>query len=811
MRPSILLTFLCAVTVIGCRSDRPPKQERHRVTPLAPASKPASVQNPGLEPSRPAVLVPKEPVATWNEAKLTEIDDAITKAIADGKLPGGVVWIERAGRHYSKAYGNRAVVPDKETMSENTIFDAASLTKVFACTPAVMLLVERGQLNLNDTVAKYIPEFAQNGKGAITLRQLMTHTSGLRPDVGLKPDWSGSEAAIMLACAEKLSAKPDEKFIYSDTGPILLGEIVRRVTGERLDQFVKREVYQPLKMTDTGYNPPAPILPRIAPTEVENGEPVRGVVHDPRARRMEGVAGHAGLFTTAADLARFARMMLNEGELDGVRVFKPETVRLMTSVQTPSGLPARGLGWDIDSPYAGQRGAVFPVGGYGHTGWTGTSIWIDPASHTLVIFLSNRNHPTEKGSVIALRKVIGTLAAEAVGLSAAPITAAASETKPASPRQTVLNGIDVLEAEQFKTVKGLRLGLITNHTGHDRERNPTIDILHKAPGVQLKALFSPEHGIRGQLDQSKINDGMDEKTGLPIYSLYSGAIRKPKPEQLRDLDALVFDIQDIGCRFYTYVGTMLNTMEAASEAGIKFIVLDRANPINGVDMDGPLLDGKTSFVAWHPVPLRHGLTVGELAQMFHAEKQFDLNLTIVPCAGWKRSLWLDDTDLPWTNPSPNMRSLTEATLYPGVGLLETTALSVGRGTATPFELVGAPYIDEKKLAAELTKAALPGVQFKPVRFTPDASVFKDKECGGVNIILTDREKLRACNIGITIALVLQRLYPNDWNLDKFDRLLVHPRTIEAIREGKSLTEIRSTWEADLKAFAERRKPFLIYE
>jgi uncharacterized protein YbbC (DUF1343 family)/CubicO group peptidase (beta-lactamase class C family) len=819
----IIVGLSCGLALLlaGCRSDDAPPAPRPAgyVTPLPPPPLLPEKSPPGrLDAPKPAVAIaPSKPVAyAFDAAKLRGIDTAIDTAIAEKKLPGGVLWLEKDGSTHFKAYGNRAVTPAEELMTVDTIFDAASLTKVMACTPAVMLLVERGQLKLDDPVVQYIPEFAPHGKEAITLRQLLTHTSGLRPDVSLKPDWSGYDAAIALACAEKLVAKPDEKFIYSDTGPILLGEIVRRVTGQMLDQFLEREVYGPLQMSDTGFNPPKAKLHRIAPTEVENGVPVRGVVHDPRARRMGGVAGHAGLFTTAADTARYARMMLNGGELDGVRVFQPATVKLMTSVQTPSHITAhRGLGWDMNSGYASQRGTIFPQGGYGHTGWTGTSLWIDPSSRTFVILLSNRNHPTEKGSVVALRRVVGTLAAEAVGLLPASsrqsdsISRTAGETPAA--RSTVLNGIDVLKLEQFKSVKGLRLGLITNHTGHDRERNPIIDLLHQAPGVQLRALFSPEHGIRGERDDMKIGDSVDEKTGLPVYSLYEGTRRKPKPEHLRDLDAFVFDIQDIGCRFYTYVGTMLNCMEAASEAGLKFIVLDRINPINGVQMDGPTLEAKTSFVAWHPVVIRHGMTVGELARMFHAEKKLELHLTIVPCAGWKRAQWFDACNLPWTNPSPNMRSLTQATLYPGVGLLETTKLSVGRGTATPFEVVGAPYIDGEKLAAELNKERLPGVEFKPIRYTPDASVFKDEACGGVNILLTDRGQLRACEVGILIALTLQRLYPDDWNLDRFDRLLGHPPTIEAIRAGKSLAEIRAMWAPDVQAFAERRKPFLIYD
>ena len=348
--------------------------------------------------------------------KLAAMDAAIEQAIASNKCPGGVLWVERNGTSYHKAFGNRALVPEREAMTEDTIFDAASLTKVTACTPAVMLLVERGVVQLDAPVANYIPEFTGSGKEAVTVRELMNHTSGLRPDVETKSDWRGQTEAIRKACVdEKLQTTPGTAFKYSDINFFLLGEIVQRASKTPLEVFVQHEIYSPLKMRDTGYLPPKEKLARIAPTEVENGNPPwRGVVHDPTARKMGGVAGHAGLFTTAADLARYARMLVSFGELDGVRIFKPETVKLMTSVQTPPEISVRrGLGWDIESSYSGPRGEVFPLGSYGHTGWTGGSLWIDLFSKTFVIFLSNRNHPNG-GNVGPLRHELGTLAAEAV-------------------------------------------------------------------------------------------------------------------------------------------------------------------------------------------------------------------------------------------------------------------------------------------------------------------------------------------------------------------------------------------------------------
>jgi uncharacterized protein YbbC (DUF1343 family) len=765
-----------------------------------------------------------QPASGFHASRLAEMDAAITNAIAEKKLPGGVLWVERRGQVYRKAYGQRAVAPKPEPMTEDTIFDAASLTKVVACTPAILLLVERGQVRLDEPVRTYIPEFQGDGKEAITVRQLLTHVSGLRPDVETRPAWSGYDTAIMLARAEKLHSPPGTAFRYSDINFFLLGDIVKRVAGMDLDQFVERELFRPLKMKDTGFLPPRAKLNRIAPTERIGKEILRGQVHDPTARFMGGVAGHAGLFTTAADLARYARMLLRGGDLDGVRVFQPETVRLMTSVQTPDAVPQRrGLGWDIDSGYSRPRGALFPIGSFGHTGFTGTSLWLDPFSETFWIFLSNRVHPDGKGNVLALQATLGTLAAAAVEgfdfahvAGALPprtnfVAAAASGGGPASNRARageVLNGIDALVKRGFAPLKKLRLGLITNHTGTDRRRQSTIDLLKNAPEVELKVLFSPEHGLRGEADE-KIGDSVDARTGLPVYSLY-GARRAPTPEQLADLDALVFDIQDIGCRFYTYISTLGLCLEAAAQARLKFFVLDRVNPIGGVAVEGPVHKGESSFTAFHSIPLRHGMTVGELARMYNAERGWNADLRVIEIEGWTRDQWFDQTGLPWINPSPNMRSLTAATLYPGVGLHET-ALSVGRGTGTPFEILGAPYVDDVKLAAELNTAGLEGVRFLPLRFQPSYSTFKDQSCAGVAMIVTDRDELAPVDVGIVIALTLQRLHPNQFALDKVNTLLQHRETIVAIKAGKSLAAIKQSWAAELEQFKKRRERYLLYQ
>lgn len=754
---------------------------------------------------------------TFHMGVLSRMERAINETIASGSIPGGVLWIERNSVDFECAYGYRALAPQREIMTRDTIFDIASLTKVVATTPAVMKLVEQKKIKLSDTAQKFIPEFSGSGKEKITIRQLLTHTSGLRPDISTRPAWSGYDTAIKMAGVEKVYQTPGTDFRYSDINFFILAEVVHRVSGQRIEEFVQKMIYQPLKMKDTGFLPHPSKYRRIAPTEPLNGNMLRGTVQDPTARYMGGVAGHSGVFSTIDDLARYCRMLLNEGELDGIRVLHSDTVRLMTSVQSPDTVvERRGLGWDIDSGYSRPRGKYFPIGSYGHTGFTGTSLWIDPFSQTFWIFLSSRLHPDGRGNVLPLQAELADLAALAVkdfdftSVEGALPPRDLKKAKPTAAKTEVLNGIDVLSKDNFGSLRGLKIGLITNHTGRDCNGSPTIDLLHQARSVDLVALFSPEHGIRGEID-AYVDDGVDEKTGLPIYSLY-GKRRAPLPKQLEGLDALVFDIQDIGCRFYTYISTMGNCMKAAAESDVKFIVLDRLNPITGSMIAGPVLADKsqTGFVAWHTIPVRHGMTVGELARLFNEEKNIGVDLEVIRLSGWTRDLWLDETTIPWINTSPNMRSLTQAALYPGVGLLETTRLSVGRGTDTPFELFGAPYIDGKSLAEQMNVFGIRGVRFDPVEFTPIASKFKNQKCGGVRITLTDRERCDVINIGIAGALTLNKMYGDKFELDRFKGLLKQDATMEAIRADKSLDEIRKLWEPGLRHYTDRRRQFLIY-
>ena len=765
-------------------------------------------------------------------ARLDAIVPIVEEAIAEKKLPGAVVMVGRGDRVvYQKAIGQRALEPAPEPMTLDTIFDVASLTKVVATTTSVMKLIEDGRIRLNDRVADFIPGFDRYNKRGITIRHLMAHTSGLRPDVDVVEVWIGYDKAIELAIEEVPTAPPGERFVYSDINYFLLGDIVKRVSGLPLDEFSKKHIFEPLGMKDTGFNPAASLRPRIAPTQkcTQYGWPcegpdmqmLRGIVHDPTARRMAGVAGHAGLFSTAADLSIFARMLLNGGRDNGVRVLSPLTVAKMTTpVSAPGDPNVRGLGWDIDSTFSANRGELLPIGSFGHTGFTGTSVWIDPLTQAFVVFMSNRNHPDGKGDVTPLRARVATIVASALedvpadaGRNRALTGRDFGAATPAPPRvrtPPVQSGLDVLRAEGFAPLRGKRIGLVTNHTGRARDGATAIDLLHAAKEVRLTALFSPEHGIRGILDAA-VPSEVDEKTKLPIHSLY-GENRRPTAAMLDGLDAIVIDLQDIGARFYTYMTTMAFVMEEAAKRKIGVFVLDRPNPVNGWQIEGPALDKEaTGFTGYFPaMPIRHGMTLGELAKLFNAENKIGADLTVVAMKNWKRDHWFEDTALPWINPSPNMRNMNQAALYSGIGAIESTNVSVGRGTDTPFEQIGAPWIDGVQLADALNARAVPGIRFYPVRFTPASSKHANTECQGVFMIITDRAALRPVRVGVEIASALARMYPADYQLDLAARLFGSRAALARIKSGDDPAAIAASFGAAEARWRLLRAKYLLY-
>ncbi len=846
--------------------------------------------------------------AAAGQHDFSAVSALVTQAIAAKKLPGAVVLINHNGSTvFEHAYGNRALEPSVEPMTEDTVFDMASLSKCLSTAVAVMQLYEQHKLAFDDPIAKYLPAFAANGKEKVTIRELLTHYSGLPPDIDLKDPWGlaapDKAEGIRRAMDSPLETTPGTHFTYSDINFITLGALVEKISGQPLDVYAQENIFKPLGVTHTRYlpftdvcgpkevhgaavslvPPPSPkvrkpgepgqvttvhyacgygrwfasaLIPQIAPTAYDDegsaatnpdfGRMLRGTVHDPTTRRMGGVAGHAGVFSTAADVALFAQALLDRlaGRPSNFPL-QQATLKLMTgpeqpatalggaTVFTPDGKPTtgvatRGFGWDINSAFSRPRGEVFPIGSFGHTGFTGTSLWMDPGSDTFVVLLANAVHPHVVASISPLRGQVATAAARVLDLYG---------SRDAATQQATLTGIDVLETTHFAALSEiaqrhgdrLRLGLLTNQTGLDRHGRRTVDVLlHSIPQVQLTTLFSPEHGLLGVKDTTKIGNDTDPATRLPVISLYGAKEeqRRPSVETLKNLDAVVIDLQDAGARFYTYETVVGYFLEAAAQAHIEVIVLDRPNPTGGVAVQGPVSDnGSESYTDYMPLPVRHGMTLGELALYFNKERlipstispnvqaPIQAQLTVIPMQHWTRAQYFDDTRLPWTNPSPNLRSLTAAILYPGVALLEMTNVSVGRGTDTPFEHIGAAYLDAPALAAYLNARKIPGVSFAPVNFAvaEDSNhyPFHGKTIPGVAITVTDRSLLDAPELGIELIGALHHFYPQ-FPLDKAARLIANVDTLRALENNTDPRVIAKTWAADLASFKARRQLYLLY-
>jgi uncharacterized protein YbbC (DUF1343 family)/CubicO group peptidase (beta-lactamase class C family) len=777
--------------------------------------------------------------------RFAPIDAIFNEAVEKEQIPGAVVLVGHNGQIvYRKAFGYRSLEPTREKMTIDTIFDMASLTKCLATTTSIMRMVQLGEIRPNDPVSKYIPEFGANGKQQITIRQLLTHTSGLREDLDLKQPWQGYDTALKMAYDETPIYPPSARFLYSDINFEVLGEVVNRVSNLTLDKYAQTYIYEPLKMSHTRFLPPKAWLPKIAPTQYvqpgvaldlalegkdKSGAMLRGVVHDPTARRMGGVAGHAGLFSTADDVAKYAQAMLN----GGAPVLSSLTVEKMTTPQTPPTLASvRAFGWDIDSPFSTNRGDLLPIGSFGHTGFTGTSLWIDPVTNTYIIILSNAVHPTGgSGAMVAIRTRTATAVAAALKLTVSEqqklrlerITGynevISSQRRYPFRNGQVKTGLDILEERNFEPLrssdgKTRRIGVVTNQSGFDAKGKRTIDILAHAPGVELVAIFSPEHGVTGSVDTTDIGNTVDTATKIPVYSVYGDTTEKRHPPMdiMKDLDAVVYDIQDAGVRFYTYETTLGYFLEAAAKTGAEMIVLDRPNPITGTYVQGPMSEpGTESFVNYTQEPVRHGMTVGELAKFFNGERNIGAKLTVLPMEGWVRGDWFDSTGLMWVNPSPNLRNLVQEALYPGVCLIEGTNVSVGRGTDTPFEIFGASWIKPKELSDYLNARDIQGVRFVPITFTPaKGSKFGEQQLGGVNIVLMQRDFFDAPELGIEIASALHALYPNEFDMKRMPLLVGSQKIVDDIANGVDPRRIWQDWQEPLQTFMTVRKKYLIY-
>ena len=779
-------------------------------------------------------------VAQMAAPSFLQEESILNSAVQDHLIPGAVLIVFHHGKVvYRRCYGSRSLEPVQERMTLDTVFDMASLTKPLMTATAVMQLYEQGKLSPNDPVSKYVPDFAANGKQDITIRQLLTHYSGLPPDISLADPWEGKQEAYTRAFAVKPIHPPGVQFVYSDVNFIVLGALVEKISGLTLDEYAQRFIIKPLGLTHTRYLPPVSWKPTIAPTQYDQGGMLRGIVHDPTSRRMGGVAGHAGLFSTGDDMAVYAQNLLDRlaGRPSHFPLSRIVLQKMVAPEQPATGTALRGFGWDIDSPYSGNRGTLFPVGSFGHTGFTGTSLWIDPVSDSYVVLLTNSVHPNGPKSITELRGKVADVAAVALGIHADGGALAASLTgynealagmrRSPARNDDVKTGIDVLEVNHFNELAELagahggklRLGLLTNQTGVDAQGRRTIDVLaHDAaeavPGLVLTTLFSPEHGIAGSFDQPGVPSGIDAATNLPVISLYGAtdAQRRPSLDSLHALDAVVIDLQDVGVRFYTYETIVGYFLEAAAQTGTQIVVLDRPDPIAGSFVQGPLSDpGKESYIDYMPIPVRHGMTIGELARFFNQQRHLNAPLTVVALQGWQRGDWFDSTGLTWINPSPNLRDLEEATLYPALGLVESTNISVGRGTDTPFEVFGAPWIEARALAQFLNHRFLPGLRFFPVDFTPQKPYpYAGELCHGVRVLLTDRNVLDAPELGLEIASALHRLYPEKFQLEKMKTNLANQSILDDLAAGHDPQRIAESWLPALDAFEQERQKVLLY-
>ncbi len=1006
---ALILVGLSSRSVAEGWAVRPGPQQTPN--PAGPRTSPRTPDAATKAPAKPQPQV--DPVPT---ADFSQVSSLLNEAIAQGKLPGAVAVVGHGGQIVlHQAYGNRKLAGEPgldgqpspaEPMTEDTIFDMASLTKCIVTATAIGQLYEQKKLSFDAPVEQYLPAFNPpvNGKtdpqrAQVTVRLLLTHFSGEAPDVDLKDPWGlappDKAEGLRRALGTPLQTVPGTKFVYSDINFILLGALVEKLSGESLARYARAHIFIPLGMHDTSYLPidkpcgseknvPFPSRPffqtnpanqtgetrvricedegrewdadntlKIAPTAHDDegtaqnnpdfGKLLRGTVHDPTTRRMGGVAGHAGVFSTAHDMSLFAQALLDRlAGRPSKFPLKRLTLEFLTTPEQPghtpfqvgqayranlaaidhgdkaaSGNPAlldpnfpaikgqvlRGFGWDIDSGYSKPRGRVFPIGSFGHTGFTGTSLWLDPGSDTYVLLLANAIHPHVGPAISNLRGEVASAAAQALGLygsgqtpsattnlrplevnpspsaegstvfsrgtspqderrhlscdrpigvrtvsytpaepsSCAQGVRGASSARDPQPTHT-LTGLDVLESTHFAALaqlktgqNTLRLALLTNQTGRDAQGRRNVDILatdlpRTVPGARLTTLFSPEHGIFGRQDTEHLRTETDPATGLHVTSLYGAhdSDRRPSHEQLKDLDAVVIDLQDAGVRFFTYETVVGYFLEAAVREKSDFhhrlsiVLLDRPNPIGGLAVQGPVSDpGLESYTDYMPLPVRHGMTLGELARYIDGTKNLDADLIVIPMQGWQRGDFYDDTGLPWVNPSPNLRSQAAATLYPGIALLEMTNVSVGRGTGTPFELFGAgqttgqsAWFRASEVASAMNARAIPGVRFEPgtTSVAEDANgyPFHGQTIETVRIVVTDRAQFDSPALGVELLGTLHGLYPAQFQLGKAMRLVANRATLEALTQGVDPRTIAAAWQTDTAAFEAKRRTYLLY-
>lgn len=737
------------------------------------------------EPTEPVAAEP-EPLAVPLIRISADDEDAIDRVVRDGLaaggVPGAVVVIGRSdGIVFQRAYGRRAIDPAPEPMTLDTIFDLASITKAVATATSAMVLTERGDLSLDTRVATVLEGLEGGGRERITVEHLLTHTAGFGA-VNRLSDYEGERSErIARVLATELEHPPGARVRYSDLSFIVLGELIAAVSGRPLDELAEAEVFAPLSMNDTGFRPTE--TERVAPTERaarRGGAMIRGEVHDPRAWRLGNVAGNAGLFSTGADLARFARAMLD----GGAPVLERSTLDEMIRPRRLVG-GSRALGWDVGRVSMSARA-------FGHGGYTGTSLWIDPARDVFVVFLSNRVHPDGSGDVQPLLRALMPRAVEAAR-RAAPLV-----------ESDVRSGVDVLAAEGFAPLAGRRVAVLTHRAARTRDGDMTLYALHRAPDVTVVRALAPEHGL-GVDREGRIRDSVEPVTGVPVHGLF-GPVREPTDAMLDGVDAIVIDLQTVGVRFYTYAATVTRVLRAAAARGLPVWLLDRPDPLAAGPPRGPVSEpALASFVNHHPLPTVHAMTLGELAELVVSERSIDVNLTVVPVEGWTRDGWPEGHR--WLPPSPNLRTLSAVALYPALALVEGTNVSVGRGTDRPFEQVGAPWVDADALAEAMSR--VPGLSAEPVAFTPRSARHRGERCHGVSLRIDDPEAYRPVRAGLALAIALRS--HDAWEPARVERMLGHRAIYQAFAEGASVSELERAWSEELDGFAARRARFLRYD
>lgn len=713
----------------------------------------------------------------------------LREAVDESKVPGAVLCVgDLASIHFLGSYGDRQLIPNRRAAEIDTLYDLASLTKVVCTATAIMQLKERGQLSIEQSITDFVP---LRSLEQVTLKDLLTHTAGIVP-VERYFESMHSLEEILQDCSQNGIEHPvDYHHNYSDLGFMLLGKVLELVSGMGLDQYCRENIFQPLDMQRTAFNPSKSWKENCAPTEDDSwrGRLIHGEVHDENCSVIGGVSGHAGLFSTASDLANFCR-----GLLSG-KLMKSETFAEMVAFGTKPLYPWQGLGWQVD-PWATKKTGFLPSRrAFGHTGWTGTSLWLDAETGLFSIVLSNSCHPDrlDRDSE-TLRRVVHT----AVGKEFYTTTNSHS-------------GLDRLIRENFVRIRGKRIAVLTNHAAIDQSGRHILDVLPDCPDLKLERLYSPEHGIRGQAEAGEKVEG--QESAVPVTSLY-GKQKAPTREELKGIQLFVVDLQDIGARYYTYMATMLRCVEACAKAKVPVLVLDRPNPLGGNVLEGPIAQETESLVSCSAIPIRHGMTMGELATWFAQNdlKKLRPKVTVNYLDSWQPYRWFPECNLPWRAPSPNMPSPETALLYIGTCLIEGTNMNEGRGTDTPFLIFGAPWLDAEAVLAELGDEDAPGLSLATETYTPRSipgkstnPKFLDTECRGIRLTITDAYAVRAFYTTVALLIAIRKHHSEDLEfVDMFSILAGGPDLLSRIQSGESVASITEAYATEVAEFESKR-------